>query len=180
MFRSLACSAALLLCGPFASLVSAQSATNHAFNRAVSSQDKAEAKRLYKLGVKYGEAGLFVQAVEILMRSTKLDPGNADAHFALGHAYYDLKQWRNAIESFKVAVALNPGDDEARDRLGLARAMRWEEESKRIAAERRTAPPTPAAQQVALNAKPSAQPEKSAEKPSDKDAAPSLYDEANN
>ena len=180
MFRSLAFSAALLLCGPFASLVCAQSATNHAFNRGVSSQDKAEAKRLYKEGVKYGESGLFAQAVELFNRSTKLDPGNADAHFALGHAYYDLKQWRNAIESFKVAVALDPGDDEARDRLGLARAMLWEEESKRIAAERRTAPPKPAAQQVALNAKTSAQPEKSAEKPSDKDAAPSLYDEANN
>src|SRR6185369_8244526 len=65
---------------------------------------------------------------------------------------------RNAIESLKVAVALNPGDDEARDRLGLARAMLWEEESKRIAAERRTPPP----------------------KPPDKVAAPSLYDDANN
>jgi len=134
MLRSLAFSAALLLCGPFASLVCAQNATNHAFNRGVSSQDKSEAKRLYKEGVKYGESGLFAQAVEILKRSTSLDPGNADAHFALGHAYYDLKQWRNAIESFKVAVALNPGDDEARDRLGLARAMLWEEESKRIVA----------------------------------------------
>src|ERR1044071_2711616 len=117
MFRALAFSAALLLCGPF---VFAQSQTNHAFNRAVSSSDKAEAKRLYKEGVKYGEAGLFAQAVEILKRSTKLDPRNADAHFALGHAYYDLRQWRNAIESFKVAVAINPNDDEARDRLGLA------------------------------------------------------------
>jgi len=183
MFRSLAFSAALLLCGPFASLVCAQSATNHAFNRGVSSQDKAEAKRLYKEGVKYGESGLFAQAVELLNRSTKLDPGNADAHFALGHAYYDLKQWRNAIESFKVAVALNPGDDEARDRLGLARAMLWEEESKRIAAERRTAPPKPEAQHVAMNARTSVQPEKvaekSPEKPTDK-VATSLYDEANN
>ncbi|HEU4934055.1 MAG TPA: polysaccharide biosynthesis/export family protein [Pyrinomonadaceae bacterium] len=164
MFRSLAFSAALLLSGPFAHLISAQSATNHAFNRAVSSKDKAEAKRLYKEGVKYGEAGLFAQAAQILQRATKLDPGHADAHFALGHAYYDLKQWRNAIESFKVAVALNPKDDEARDRLGLARAMLWEEDSARIAAERRTAPPQPVAQQVAMNTKTAAPPEKVAEK----------------
>jgi protein involved in polysaccharide export with SLBB domain len=184
MFRSLAFSAALLLCGPFASLVSAQSATNHAFNRAVSSQDKAEAKRLYKEGVKYGESGLFAQAVGVLKRSTKLDPGNADAHFALGHAYYDLKQWRNAIESLKVAVALNPRDDEARDRLGLARAMLWEEDSARIAAERRTAPPKPVAQQVAMSAKTSAQPESVAEKPPEKPtnkiAAPPASEETNN
>jgi polysaccharide export outer membrane protein len=162
MFKLLAFSAGLLLC---ASLVSAQNATNHAFNRTVSSQDKAEAKRLYKEGVKYGESGLFAQAVGLLKRSIDLDPRNADAHFALGHAYYDLKQWRNAIESLKVAVALNPSDDEARDRLGLARAMLWEEDSARIAAERRTAPPKPAAQQVAMNAKTSAQPEKVAVPP---------------
>ena len=168
MFRSLAFSAALLLCGPFALLVPAQSATNHAFNRTVSSKDKDEAKRLYKEGVKYGLGGLFAQAVEMLKRSTKLDPGNADAHFALGHAYYDLKQWRNAIESFKVAVALNPNDDEARDRLGLARAMLWEEDSARIAAERRTATPQPAGQPVAMNTKTAAQPEKIAEKPGEK------------
>ena len=173
MFRSLAFAAALLLCTPF---VFAQTATNHAFNRTVSSEDKAEAKRLYKQGVKYGESGLFAQAVDILKRSTTLDPGNADAHFALGHAYYDLKQWRNAIESLKVAVALDPNDDEARDRLGLARAMLWEEDSARIAAERRAAPPKPVGQQVALNSKTTAQPEKIAEKPignpADKVAAP--------
>jgi len=165
MFKSLAFSAALLLCGSFTTLISAQNATNHAFNRAVSSTDKAEAKRLYKEGVKYGLGGLFAQAVEMLKRSTKLDPGNADAHFALGHAYYDLKQWRNAIESFKVAVTLNPNDDEARDRLGLARAMLWEEDSARIAAERRTPTPQPVAQPVAMNTKTAAQPENAAAPP---------------
>ena len=176
MFKTLAFSAALLLSSPFITIVSAQNSSNYAFNRTVSSQDKAEAKRLYKEGVKYGVAGLFAQAAEMLRRSTRLDPGNADAHFALGHAYYDLKQWRNAIESLKAAVALNPNDDEARDRLGLARAMLWEEESKRIAAERRTASQQPVAQPVAMNTKTAAQPEKVAEKetekPTDNAAAP--------
>jgi protein involved in polysaccharide export with SLBB domain len=184
MFRSLACSAALLLSVSFVTLVAAQSATNHALKPTVSSEDKAEAKRLYKQGVKFGQAGLFAQAAEILQRSTKLNPGNADAHFALGHAYYDLKQWRNAIESFKVAVALDPNDDEARDRLGLARAMLWEEDSARIAAERRTAPPQPVAQTVAMNTKTTAQPEKvvpkPTEKPAEKVAAPPPSEETNN
>lgn len=180
MFWALAFSAALLLSGPFATLGSAQSVTNHAFNRTVSSKDKAEAKRLYKQGVKYGQSGQFSQAVEILQRSTSLDPNNADAHFALGHAYYDLKQWRKAIESFKVVVALNPNDDEARDRLGLARAMLWEEDSARIANERRTPQPRPEAQHVAMNNSMAAQPEKAVgqpaekpiEKPADKGATP--------
>ena len=187
MFRSLAFSAALLLGGSFVIVVSAQSKTNHALNRVVSSTDKAEAKRLYKEGVKYGVAGLFAQAVELLKRSTKLDPGNADAHYALGHAYYDLKQWRNAIESLKAAVALNPNDDEARDRLGLARAMLWEEDSARIAAERRPAPVQPVAQQVAMNTRTTAQPEKANDKSPEKateksteKVAPPTSQEANN
>ena len=167
MFWALAFSAALLLSGPFATLVSAQSVTNHAFNRTVSSKDKAEAKRLYKQGVKYGQSGQFSQAVEILQRSTSLDPNNADAHFALGHAYYDLKQWRKAIESFKVVVTLNPKDDEARDRLGLARAMLWEEDSARIANERRTPQPRPEAQHVAMNNRMAAQPEKAVGQPAE-------------
>lgn len=156
MFKSVVFSAALVLCG---SLASAQTATNYALNGPVSSADKAEARRLYKQGVKYGEARQFSQAVEVLKRSTNLNPENADAHYALGHAYYDLKQWRNAIESLKATLALNPNDDEARDRLSLARAMLWEEDSARIAAEKRTAAPKPQAEQVAMSAKVSAQPE---------------------
>jgi polysaccharide export outer membrane protein len=156
MFKSVVFSAALVLCG---SLASAQTATTYALNRPVSPADKAEARRLYKQGVKYGEARQFSQAVEVLKRSTNLNPENADAHYALGHAYYDLKQWRNAIESLKATLALNPNDDEARDRLSLARAMLWEEDSARIAAEKRTAAPKPQAEQVAMSAKVSAQPE---------------------
>src|SRR5678815_2296921 len=133
MFKSLAFAAVSLLVLSCAGLVVAQ---NYADNprasgtaeRTVTPEARAEAKRLYKEGVKYGLAGLFPQAVQVLQRSVKLDPANADAHFALGHAYYDLKQFRNAIESFKMAVALDPKDSEARDRLGLARAMLWEED----------------------------------------------------
>ena len=125
MFKSLAFCIAFLT---GALLLSAQTVTKYTDNsrpdRAVSSPEaRAEAKRLYKEGVKYGLAGLFPQAVEILQRVVKLDPQFADAHYALGHAYFDLKQWRNAIESLKAAVELNPKDSEARDRLGLARAM---------------------------------------------------------
>ena len=138
MFKSVAISIVLL---SSALLVPAQAVTNYTDNsrnsaRIVSPEARAEAKRLYKEGVKYGLAGLFPQAVEVLRRAVTLDPQHADAHYALGHAYYDLKQWRNAIESLKIALQLNPRDDEARDRLGLARAMLWEEDNARIIAQR--------------------------------------------
>jgi polysaccharide biosynthesis/export protein len=138
MFRLLALFIAFL---SGAALVSAQSAANYTNTSpnsvsTASPEAKAEAKRLYKEGVKYGLAGLFQQAVEVLRRAVTLDPQHADAHYALGHAYFDLKQWRNAIESLKVAVALNPKDNEARDRLGLARAMLWEEDNAKLVAQR--------------------------------------------
>ena len=158
MFKSLALSVVILV-GVCPGIVSAQTATNYADNTRntrsnegtpASPEAKAEAKRLYKEGVKYGLAGLFSQAVTILQRSVKLDPQFADAHFALGHAYFDLKQWRNAVESLKTAVELNPKDQEARDRLGLARAMLWEEDSAKLAAQRRQNPPQPVTEPVSL------------------------------
>jgi polysaccharide biosynthesis/export protein len=175
MFKSLALSIAVLL-GVCLGIVSAQTANNYVDNsRTAGSTDrapaspeaKAEAKRLYKEGVKYGLAGLYPQAVVILQRSVKLDPQLADAHFALGHAYFDLKQWRNAVESLKAAVELNPKDQEARDRLGLARAMLWEEDRAKLAAQRlqnpppqavaeprrQDPPPQPVTEQVSLNVK---------------------------
>jgi polysaccharide biosynthesis/export protein len=168
MFKSLVFAVALLS-GSSAAFVSAQAISNYtdstrdATYRTATPEAKAEAKRLYKEGVKYGLAGLFQQAVEILQRSIKLDPQNADAHFALGHAYFDLKQWRNSVEALKAAVALAPNDAEARDRLGLARAMLWEDDNARLIAQGRLRPPPssvpaeskpqPLGQQVSINAK---------------------------
>jgi len=163
MSKSLAFAVLVVFCFSCAGSVPAQTTTNYADNprpgsaveRPVTPEAKAEAKRLYKEGVKYGLAGLFPQAIQILEQSIKLDPENPDAHFALGHAYYDLKQYRNAIESFKKAVELNPKDAEARDRLGLARSMLWEEDNARLTAQRqKTAQkPQPVGEQVSVTAK---------------------------
>lgn len=149
MFKSLVLLATIVLVGQCTDLALAQTANNftddttntRATDPVPSPEAKAEARRLYKEGVKYGLAGLYPQAVQIFLRVVKLDPKNANAHFALGHAYYDLKQWRNAIASLKIALELNPNDAEARDRLGLARAMLWEQDSARLVAERLEAVP---------------------------------------
>ena len=163
MFKALAFLALLPLLSPCAgSRVVAQTATNYAddpkntraLERQVSPEASKESKRLYKEGVKYGLAGLFPQAVQVLQRSIELDPKNADAHFALGHAYFDLKQYRNAIESLKTVLELNPKDSEARDRLGLARAMLWEQDNAKLVAARRRTTTEPVAQKVAQKAVP--------------------------
>ena len=139
-----------------------------------SSDDKySESKQLYAEGVKYALAGFFSQAVELFQRAIRLDPKFADAHFALGHAYFDIGRWEKAIESFQRAVQLNPNDLEARDRLEESREMLARETNKKQGPTAKESEPArqepvrqPVAQQVALNAKPVSPPPKIEEKAS--------------
>jgi polysaccharide biosynthesis/export protein len=127
MFKSLAFFIVVVLSGPCVEPVSAQR-SNYTDDptssvRIVSSEARAEAKRLYKEGVKYGLAALYAQAAQMFEQAVKLDPQHADAHFALGHAYFEMQQWKNAIRGFERAYQLNPKDNQARDMLTLARTM---------------------------------------------------------
>jgi polysaccharide biosynthesis/export protein len=163
MFKVLAISFVVGLSCLCAQLVVAQPSTRFVNDsrdagssaRIVSPEAKAEAKRLYKEGVKYGLAGLFPQAAEILQRAVKLDPQFLDAHFALGHAYFDMRQWKNAIGSFERALELSPKDEQARDLLTLARTMAHQGPEPAPRAQR-SAPPESV--QVSLNVKPMSQP----------------------
>ena len=160
MFKSLTIAVGLIFCVLCAGPAAAQTATNYtddstntgSADRIVSSEARAEAKRLYKEGVKYGLAGLFSQAVEIFQQSLKLDPGNADAHFGLGHAYYDLKQWSKAVENFERAAELNPRDQEARGWLSLARTMAHGGSAAQPSASRPVS--SPSGVQISMNVKP--------------------------
>src|ERR1051326_6006378 len=116
----------------------------------------SESKRLYREGVKYALAGLYAQAVQLFQEVVKLDPQFADAHFALGHAYYDMGRFQNAVDSFQRAAELNPKDIEAQDRLEQARDMLARQTGKKPEKKElpRTQPaPQPVADQVSLNAK---------------------------
>jgi len=157
MYKSLIFLMVAVLSGPCASVALAQSyadtpATARPNERIASPEAKAEAKRLYKEGVKYGLAGLPSQAAEIFEQAVKLDPQFADAHFALGHAYFDLKQWKKAIGGFQRAVELNPKDREANDFLILARTMAHQ--GPPPTARRSQPAPNPEPVQVSLTVKP--------------------------
>lgn len=89
-------------------------------NQRVSPQAIAEAKRLYNIGVKYGRGGFFKQAAELFQRAIQLNPVYADAHFGLGHAYYDQGLWKEAIVSLENGVKFNPKDSEGREMLNEA------------------------------------------------------------
>ena len=147
---------AVLLIGLSTHTVSAQST----FYRDLATsphEPYSESKHLYHEGVKYALAGLYAQAAQIFQRVVKLDPQFADGHFALGHAYYDMGRWQNAIDSFQRAVELNPKDTEAQDRLEQARDMLARQTGKKP--EKKNLPttqpaPEPLPEQVSLNAKP--------------------------
>lgn len=122
MSRLLLVVAVVAVSATSASPVIAQSNLHRDF--ATSSREPySESKRLYKEGVKYALAGLFTQAAEIFQQAVKLDPAFADAHFALGHAYFDMGEWQKAADSFQRALELNPNDTEAQQRMDYARQM---------------------------------------------------------
>jgi|ERR1051326_6173736 protein involved in polysaccharide export with SLBB domain len=128
----------------------------------------SESKRLYREGVKYALAGLYAQAVQLFQEVVKLDPQFADAHFALGHAYYDMGRFQNAVDSFQRAAELNPKDIEAQDRLEQARDMLARQTGKKPEKKElpRTQPaPQPVADQVSLNVKAPAPATSTAETP---------------
>jgi protein involved in polysaccharide export with SLBB domain len=87
------------------------------------SDPKEEAKKIYKMGVVYGNAALFSQAAELFERAIRLRPDYADAYRSLGHAYYDLKEWNKSVAALERALELNPKDKNARQQLDLSRAM---------------------------------------------------------
>ena len=88
-----------------------------------SPEARKEAKKLYKAGVDYGNGGFFPQAAELFRRALRLDPQYIDAHYSLGRAYSDMREWNKAIESFEQVVALDPKDKDAQKRLTHARLM---------------------------------------------------------
>ena len=69
-----------------------------------SPQARAEAKKLYKAGVDYVDAGLFTQAAELFRRAIRLDPEYAEAYRGLGRTYADMGDWGKAVESLQQAV----------------------------------------------------------------------------
>ena len=69
-----------------------------------SAQVRALAKQSYEMGVKYARAGLYEQAAQSFEKAVQFDPTYADAHYGLGNAYLDLKEWLKAVKSFENAV----------------------------------------------------------------------------
>jgi len=167
MFKSLVLAVAVVLLSFSASPLSAQARLNQDFSS--SRETYSESKRLYGEGVKYALAGLYAQAAQLFQQAIKLDPNFADAHFSLGHAYYDMGRWQEAIDSFQRAVELNPKDLEAQDRLEKSREMLARKTGKKPTATPLTSQPAPQ-----LTAKSASQPIPEKVSLNDKSTAPAV------
>jgi Flp pilus assembly protein TadD len=75
--------------------------------------DQKRAYDLYVSGKNSFESGDAPGAIESYLQSIKLEPGSAEVHLNLGHAYLQLKKDRDAIKAFKESIKLNPGVAEA-------------------------------------------------------------------
>jgi protein involved in polysaccharide export with SLBB domain len=106
-------------------------ATETGDRKLTGAEANAEAKRLYNSGVKYGRAGLFKQAAENFGQAVKLNPDYAEAYLGLGHAYYDLQLWAQAIENLNRGLVLKPKDKAGNNLLADARLMLEREKGSR-------------------------------------------------
>lgn len=78
------------------------------------------AYNLYVAGRDRLDAGDAPGAVESYLQSLKLEPGSAEVHLSLGHAYLRLQKDREAIKAFKESIKLNPNVAETHYGLGFS------------------------------------------------------------
>ena len=59
------------------------------------------------------------EAEEAFKQAIRIDPDDAEAHYNLGLAYYELGFYKDAIEAFKQAIRIDPDFAEAHGNLGV-------------------------------------------------------------
>ncbi len=88
-----------------------------------------DAKSNWCLGVAYGDAGRWADAIEPFKQAIRIDSNCADAYYGLGLAYGHLSRWDDAVDANRQAISVKPGFAEAYYSLGVAYGSldRWEE-----------------------------------------------------
>ena len=77
---------------------------------------------LYLKGLTFLDSGQNAEAVETLRLAVERDPNDAAAYGKLGVAYATLKQYKEAVVVFKMAIRMKPAIVDAEDYYHLSRA----------------------------------------------------------
>lgn len=88
--------------------------------RVNSAQADENAKKYYKLGMRYWQARLFKQAETTFMLAIRLRPNYAEAYQGLGNAYFGMGRWKEAIESFEQVIRFDSNNASVYAQLGEA------------------------------------------------------------
>lgn len=73
-------------------------------------KNKQNAGVYYKSAVIFAKQQNIPTAIEYLTRSISSDPSNPDAHLMLGHLYEKIKNYNDAVNSYKAYVSLVPNN----------------------------------------------------------------------
>lgn len=106
--------------------------TAHEENQIKAAQNHEIAVANYNVGVEYIRQGNYDKALDRLTRARDAEPGYIPIYNALGVAYQNLGEARNAEESFKRALKLNAKDPDILNNYGqfLCKADRGAEADK--------------------------------------------------
>ena len=95
-----------------------QPATNQTDAKAVpSSETNPEAKSLYDDGIERLNMGQISESVERFQKALEIDPEYVQAYSALGRAFFKLRQWDNASQTLRRAMALKAKEPRRQDTL---------------------------------------------------------------
>lgn len=75
--------------------------------------DPADATAQFKLGSLRVLHGSAAQGIPLLRQALKENPSLNDAHYYLANGLFDLGQYREAVEEYKLAIAADPQDNRA-------------------------------------------------------------------
>jgi len=107
-------------------------ASAEAYYREAISSDPANAAARYNLGNIYHNKDLTGEAIERDHQAAEIAEEKPLKHKAFhnkGNAFFQQKKYPEAIEAYKDALRNNPGDEETRYNLALAKKM-WEQEKQ--------------------------------------------------
>ncbi len=101
-------------------LRSVESTEKRATDNTDFTNDQKTASELYIVGRNRFDLGDAPGAIQSYMQSIKLEPGSAEVHLGLAHAYLKLEKDREAVKAFKESIKLNPAVAETHYGLGFS------------------------------------------------------------
>ena len=94
-------------------------AYTHVSPRPPAAGNRAEAERVLAQALQAQRAGRNAEAAPVFERAAQLDPSYFEAHYNLGLALYELRNYRKALATWETALAIRPDSTDVRYNFAL-------------------------------------------------------------